>query len=312
MCIRDSTYAAFLRLLARSTEELPRRIGTYCWIHRLKESFRSTCSPRSDIRKLSPQWGLPRGGRGEDRGRSVGKQKRRDGRNRRRHASALRKMLSILTKEGPDLPRPSASRPARRKRTIPCPEHRDSVEEWRQGDYFLGTSWFVYRFDPSAPLASQSRDLADPRVDLCEIEVKGFVLLTQSCDVVRDPLKRPFLQVAPLVEVDEIRLQQIKHERRPQYVFVPDLEDSRLVGDLDRVMTVEKPVALGGIEAGAAGQVTSVGASRLPLHARVRDLPFQITSLLWSKTWSTGSRKNTTRKVMKGVPCGLWWRSVLL
>ena len=119
------------------------------------------------------------------------------------------------------------------------------MEEWRQGDYFLGTSWFVYRFDPSAPLASQSRDLADPRVDLCEIEVKGFVLLTQSCDVVRDPLKRPFLQVAPLVEVDEIRLQQIKHERRPQYVFVPDLEDSRLVGDLDRVMTVEKPVALG-------------------------------------------------------------------
>lgn len=79
-------------------------------------------------------------------------------------------------------------------------------------------------------------------MDLCETRVAGFVVVSNSCDVVRDPQERPFVQVAPLVEVPESVLREVKLEAIPRYALAPALEDRRLVTDLDRVMTVEKPV----------------------------------------------------------------------
>lgn len=96
----------------------------------------------------------------------------------------------------------------------------------------LGEHWFVFR--RSAP-----QDL-DP--DLAEVPVLGFVVVTQTCDLVRDCAVRPYLEVSPLVEVPRDELHAIERGRLPKYAYIPGLIDKLLVADLDRTMTVEKSV----------------------------------------------------------------------
>jgi hypothetical protein len=67
-------------------------------------------------------------------------------------------------------------------------------------------------------------------------------VLTQTCDIVRPCLARPFIEVAPLVEVDEVVAHEIERGHRPNYAIVPALRTRCLVADLDRVMTVEKSI----------------------------------------------------------------------
>ncbi len=117
-----------------------------------------------------------------------------------------------------------------------------ALKEWCQGDYVLGKHWFVQRCDPRRPITEASKDAAEEGVDLAESEVRGFVVVTQTCDIVRSPSSRPFVEVVPLVEVDEQSLYEIKRGRGPQYAFIPGGAEHCLVADLDRVMTVEKAV----------------------------------------------------------------------
>ena len=55
--------------------------------------------------------------------------------------------------------------------------------------------------------------------DLAESEVRGFVVVTQTCDIVRTCRTRPFIEIVPLVEVDEKQLYQIQRTRQPQYAY---------------------------------------------------------------------------------------------
>lgn len=120
-----------------------------------------------------------------------------------------------------------------------------ALEEWRQGDFVLSEQGFVYRIDPQLPLTEESLDAGAEGSDLAESMVRGFVVVTQTCDIVRSCSKRPFVEVVPLVEVDEQRLNEIQRGRRPQYAFIPGCTEHCLVADLDRVMTVEKAVVAG-------------------------------------------------------------------
>lgn len=104
-----------------------------------------------------------------------------------------------------------------------------ALETWRQGDCVVGTQWFAHRID------------ADDD-SLVETEVAGLVVVTQTCDIVRSSASRPYVDVSPLVEIEEEGLHEIERGRRPQYGFIPLLAASRLVADLDRTMSVEKPV----------------------------------------------------------------------
>lgn len=113
---------------------------------------------------------------------------------------------------------------------------------WRQGDCVVGEQWFVHRLAPAIPLTEEAADVAKEGGDLAEAEVRGLVVLTQTCDIVRSCAERPYIEVAPLVKVDAGELRTIERGRRPRYAFVPGLKDNNLVGDLDRVMTVEKAV----------------------------------------------------------------------
>jgi hypothetical protein len=68
------------------------------------------------------------------------------------------------------------------------------------------------------------------------------VILTQTCDIVRPVRARPFIEVAPLVKKDPSDIKQIAKGMRPQFAIVPGVSDSGLVADLDRTMSLEKPI----------------------------------------------------------------------
>jgi hypothetical protein len=121
----------------------------------------------------------------------------------------------------------------------------DALSSWRQGDCVLGEHWFAHRLNKSFTVTDAGRVAADADADLAEQQVLGLVVITQTCDIVRSCTERPYVEVCPLVEVDDDRLREVQRGRRPAYGFVPLVADRKLVADLDRVMTVEKPVVAG-------------------------------------------------------------------
>jgi len=118
----------------------------------------------------------------------------------------------------------------------------ETLAEWRQGDLALEEHWFVHAADGSRPLTPESDQAEDGLQALTSSTVEGLVMVTQTCDVVRSCAQRPFVQVAPLVEVSESDLYAISRGRSPRYAIVPAVQDRRLVAHLDCEMTVEKSV----------------------------------------------------------------------
>jgi hypothetical protein len=125
-----------------------------------------------------------------------------------------------------------------------------ALQVWRQGDVVLDSNFeFLHLADLSRPLSPASNQIAGARANVDEIQpgatpildqVAGLVILTQTCEVVRDCRKRPFVEVAPLIEVTADELNDIRRLKRPAFAYVPATAAVRLVADLDRTMTVEK------------------------------------------------------------------------
>lgn len=108
----------------------------------------------------------------------------------------------------------------------------DAIQQWRQGDVARDAELFV---DMRAGDAGPS----DP--DVVTSDVRGLVLLTQTCDVVRVHAERPWAEVAPLTEIsDPALMASIERLERPQYALIPALRSEGLVADLDRTMTIDK------------------------------------------------------------------------
>jgi hypothetical protein len=118
----------------------------------------------------------------------------------------------------------------------------DALRAWRQGDCVVGEQWFSYRIDTASPLTEAAVIAADSDADIAESLVHGFMVATQTCDIVRSCASRPFIEVCPLVAVDERTLVDVRRGRQPRFAFVPGVEARGLVADLDRVMTTEKAV----------------------------------------------------------------------
>lgn len=70
----------------------------------------------------------------------------------------------------------------------------NELQTWCQGDFVLGEQWFVHRFNPQFPLTPDSTKQDAEENDLVESEVKGLVVVTQTCDIVRYCCERPFLE----------------------------------------------------------------------------------------------------------------------
>ncbi|MCY4200044.1 MAG: hypothetical protein OXF31_09590 [Gammaproteobacteria bacterium] len=127
----------------------------------------------------------------------------------------------------------------------------DELRHWRQGDVSLDAEQeFVHVADlscPHSPASIQAVAGADDKRKVTGIgtvaeEVEGVVILTQTCDVVRSYENRPFVEVAPLVRLDDAMVEQVRRLQRPAFAYVKCMARERLVADLDRVMTVEKAV----------------------------------------------------------------------
>jgi hypothetical protein len=127
------------------------------------------------------------------------------------------------------------------------PEIDSALSKWSQGDCTIGDDcWFVTRFDPQRPLTLEARNFvvaeANTYTDLLESQVKGLVVVTQTCDLVRSCFDRAFVEVSPLVAVNSDWIEEIRRLKRPRYAYISGVADRNLVADLDRVMTVEKAV----------------------------------------------------------------------
>lgn len=114
---------------------------------------------------------------------------------------------------------------------------------WRQGDCVLGEHWFEWQFAPDLPITEGAamQAAAEPggQGGVAQ-QYPGLAIVTQTCDIVRSCQERPFLEVCPLVHTEEIR--SVRDGKRPRYAHLPGLESLGFVVDLDRVMTVEKPL----------------------------------------------------------------------
>jgi hypothetical protein len=127
-----------------------------------------------------------------------------------------------------------------------------ALREWRQGDATLDAEAFIVHLaDKRTPLTVQAREAAAeaaPEYNVFEVlsTVRGLVVVTQTCDVVRKCAVSEYVEVSPLVYIDDdSRLQAVRKARMPRYAYMPGLAGQKLVADLDRTMTVEKAVVAG-------------------------------------------------------------------
>lgn len=126
-----------------------------------------------------------------------------------------------------------------------------ATQVWRQGDFFLAKDlFFIHLANLADPITRESCVVAAMREKAGEpLEVEGvassvigYVVVTQTCDIVRDCEKRSYVEVSPLVEVSDSVLKETRLLRRPALAFVPGAADWKLMADLDRVVTVEKSI----------------------------------------------------------------------
>jgi hypothetical protein len=123
------------------------------------------------------------------------------------------------------------------------------LDDWRQGDVVLGAGFpFLHLADVRLPLTPQALELAGIRANdsspymAVPIDVVGFVVLSQTCDIILPCQNRPMIQVATLEQVDAKQMPMIKTGQNLRRLFIPALETKYIAANPDFVMTVEKSV----------------------------------------------------------------------
>lgn len=104
------------------------------------------------------------------------------------------------------------------------------LKEWRQGDLILAPF--------SLPVVN-ARNGGQSSISRLPAE-HGVAIVSQSCDVVKSAENCPYVQVAPLIPVDEDEASHIVRGKRPRMVIIPGLEGRGLAIDLDACATVQK------------------------------------------------------------------------
>ncbi|RKH49440.1 hypothetical protein D7X55_10325 [Corallococcus sp. AB049A] len=115
-----------------------------------------------------------------------------------------------------------------------------ALQHWRQGDLALDERWFIHAGDSAVALTDASAGAAEEGLQALISETEGLAVVTQTCDIVRTCTDRPFVEVAPLVRLNEATLLDVQRGRRPALATMPAMVSKGLAVDLDRIMTVEK------------------------------------------------------------------------
>ena len=102
------------------------------------------------------------------------------------------------------------------------------LEEWRQGD-------FTFSAIPFLALAERPDGQGPDKHE----DHSGLIVVSQTCDVIRDVGSQPTIIMARLIEVDEAKYAHVVRRSSPSLVAVPSAGDN-IVADLSRLMTVSK------------------------------------------------------------------------
>ena len=108
------------------------------------------------------------------------------------------------------------------------------LAEWQQGDFSLDCGDFLFR-DLPAPIDGGEDDGGAG----FDSEVVGFAVISQTCDVVRDPERVPYVSVCPMVAVDGKRIGEIERGQAPRFGFLSATPEGVVV-DFSRTMSVTK------------------------------------------------------------------------
>ena len=108
------------------------------------------------------------------------------------------------------------------------------LAEWQQGDFSLDCGDFLFR-GLSKPIDGDKDDGGA----MLDSEPSGFVVISQTCDVVREPKRVPYVSVCPLVSVDEKRISEIERGQAPRFGFLSGAANGMAV-DFSRTMSVTK------------------------------------------------------------------------
>ena len=127
----------------------------------------------------------------------------------------------------------------------------EALRLWRQGDVCLDLNLgFLHFADLSRPLSPASQKLygdldgqiSNSIVPILDDGIQGIVLLTQTCDIVRNCTQRPFVEVSPLIQQPKHIIEEVRRLKRPAFAYIPTMACRSLIADLDRTMTVEKAI----------------------------------------------------------------------
>lgn len=113
------------------------------------------------------------------------------------------------------------------------PDQQSILRAWRQGDFALGVGPFLYgdlSGNPDGTGLEAYFDEADP---------PGFVVISQTCDIVSEPTRNPWVVVCPLVKVDPARVTEIERGGVPRLTLVEKAPEG-LVAELARPLTISK------------------------------------------------------------------------
>jgi len=126
-----------------------------------------------------------------------------------------------------------------------------ALEKWRQGDVILTPTFNFLHLakltQPLTPAAQQAQPppaaVPNPDPEIIETVADGFIVITQTCDLVRDAKNKPYANLAllrPAATPEEFN--QTRRCERPAFAYVPAVANRNLIADLNRIVTVEKSI----------------------------------------------------------------------
>lgn len=122
-------------------------------------------------------------------------------------------------------------------------EVNERATQLRQGDV-IEVGAIAWLASGAAPLTPQSAQVAGEGVSCVVAEAGRLVVVSQTCDVVRDCSQRPFVLLARVVTLEEPVAGEARLGHRPRFIPLPGLGDEAFA-DLDLVIGIEKSAFVG-------------------------------------------------------------------